>query len=124
MRFHRYFKWSTPGSDGIVEGKFCCPCCGYPTLDEWSGYDICRLCWWEDDGTIDEDGGGPNGSYTLGEARANFEDHGDMYRYDRTRIQVVSEPSLARRALLAFVHGLDANQPLDIKAFLRLLKCC
>ena len=36
-----------------------CPCCGYNTLTEeynpknGTGYDICPLCGWEDDGTID-----------------------------------------------------------------------
>lgn len=26
-----------------------CPCCGYYTLSERGGYDICQVCWWEDD---------------------------------------------------------------------------
>ncbi|GIN93637.1 membrane protein [Siminovitchia terrae] len=31
--------------------KFTCPCCGYKTLDgEPPGtYDICEICFWEDD---------------------------------------------------------------------------
>ena len=47
---------------GEVEELYKCPCCGYNTLnevynsDEGTGYDICPLCGWEDDGTtkIDE----------------------------------------------------------------------
>lgn len=39
-------------------------------------FDICILCGWQDDGQNDEDAdrvyGGPNGSYSLTEARANF----------------------------------------------------
>ncbi|MBJ8192719.1 hypothetical protein JDS79_38930, partial [Bacillus cereus] len=33
-------------------GKYTCPCCGYKTLnDEPPGtYDICEICFWEDDG--------------------------------------------------------------------------
>ena len=27
-----------------------CPCCGYPTLTERAGYEVCRICAWEDDG--------------------------------------------------------------------------
>ena len=125
MSYHRYFKWSTPDFDGIVEGKCCCPCCGYPTLNSWSGFEICLICWWEDDGTGDQKAnfvaGGTNGSYSLMEARANFEDHGDMYRYDAGRIRVVSEPSRQRLALLHYIRNLEAGTELDRETFFRLL---
>ena len=53
-----------------------CPCCGYPTLRELDSFEICFLCWWEDDGQGDGDAdrvkGGPNGDYSLTEARKNF----------------------------------------------------
>ena len=53
-----------------------CPCCFCKTLSERSRYDICEVCFWEDDGQDDGDAdeywGGPNGSLTLSEARANF----------------------------------------------------
>lgn len=26
-----------------------CPCRGYCTLDSRGGFDICQVCWWEDD---------------------------------------------------------------------------
>jgi hypothetical protein len=30
--------------------KFPCPCCGYLTLNEGPGqYDVCPICYWEDD---------------------------------------------------------------------------
>ena len=32
--------------------KFACPCCGFLTLDERGGYDICPVCFWEDDAYI------------------------------------------------------------------------
>ena len=38
---------------GEVEKRHPCPCCGYKTLDEIGGYDICPYCKWEDDGTTD-----------------------------------------------------------------------
>ena len=60
-----------------------CPCCGYPTLEERGNYDICELCDWEDDGQDDDDSsktmGGPNGGYSLDEARENFKKYGIMY---------------------------------------------
>lgn len=30
--------------------KFTCPCCGYKTLSEFPGsYEVCEICFWEDD---------------------------------------------------------------------------
>ena len=56
--------------------RISCPCCGYPTLGERGGYEICELCWGEDDGQDDADAdivlGGPNHGYSLTEARENF----------------------------------------------------
>lgn len=59
-----------------------CPCCGYLTLPERGSYDICPVCFWEDDGsygTEPEDDilfeGGPNG-IALRHAQANFRSFG------------------------------------------------
>jgi hypothetical protein len=53
-----------------------CPCCRRLTLEESAAYDICRICAWEDDGQTDDRAdeirGGPNGSYSLSEARRLF----------------------------------------------------
>lgn len=44
---------------GETQKLFSCPCCGYQTLSEvydvqkGTGYDICRYCQWEDDGTVE-----------------------------------------------------------------------
>jgi hypothetical protein len=63
--------------------RFTCPCCGYPTLAGRATFEICSLCWWEDDGQDDEDAetvrGGSNHHYSLAEARLNFEDYMVMY---------------------------------------------
>ncbi|MBW4450056.1 MAG: hypothetical protein KME38_25295 [Spirirestis rafaelensis WJT71-NPBG6] len=32
-----------------------CPCCSYKTLLERGGYEICPVCFWEDDGQDEED---------------------------------------------------------------------
>lgn len=63
--------------------RFLCPCCFMPTLDERRSYDICSICEWEDDGQDTDDAevvrGGPNGDYSLKEARDNFEKYHTMY---------------------------------------------
>ncbi|WP_276483359.1 CPCC family cysteine-rich protein [Paraflavitalea pollutisoli] len=50
-----------------------CPGCGYPTLTQRKGYEICLVCNWEDDGQdeaqADEVWGGPNGNMSLTENR-------------------------------------------------------
>jgi len=65
-------------------GHYCCPCCGYPTLSRRDNCEMCNLCTWEDDGqddnTAQEVWGGPNGDYSLREARDNFEEHLTMFR--------------------------------------------
>jgi hypothetical protein len=63
--------------------RVACPCCGYPTIDERNCFEICLLCSWEDDGQDDADAddvlGGPNGEYSLTNARSNFEQYLVMY---------------------------------------------
>ena len=53
-----------------------CPCCGCRTLGEPASFEICPVCFWEDDGQSDADvdsvRGGPNGSLSLAQARANY----------------------------------------------------
>jgi hypothetical protein len=61
-----------------------CPCCRYKTLNLRGGFEICPVCFWEDDGQDDHDAavirGGPNGSLSLTAARANFEEFGACER--------------------------------------------
>jgi hypothetical protein len=54
-----------------MPGRVPCPCCGRVTLSERGGYEICPVCFWEDDGSDDEASRGPN-CVTLGEARRNY----------------------------------------------------
>jgi len=71
--------------------KYCCPCCGYYTFDERpnGNYDICPVCFWEDDpiqlkrpNFIE----GVNG-ISLNQARENYLQYGactiSMVRYIR-----------------------------------------
>lgn len=45
------------GSDVEVTGNTeyleICPCCGYRTIKERCSYEICPVCYWEDDGSDD-----------------------------------------------------------------------
>lgn len=53
-----------------------CPCCRCKTLDKRGGFDICPVCFWEDDGQDNADAdtvrGGPNGALSLTTARENY----------------------------------------------------
>lgn len=56
--------------------KNSCPTCGYLTLDERNGFDICSICFWEDDGKDDfevNENSGPN-HMTLREGREIFQE--------------------------------------------------
>lgn len=59
-----------------MPGRFTCPCCGYLTLEERGGFEICPVCYWEDDGQDDHDAdtvrGGPNSALSLAQARKNY----------------------------------------------------
>jgi hypothetical protein len=56
--------------------KFRCPCCGYLTLQEKppGTYDICPVCFWEDDPVqyADHDYEGGANDVSLKQARTNF----------------------------------------------------
>jgi hypothetical protein len=64
----------------VAGGKYACPCCGHLTLDDRGGFDICPVCFWEDDGQDNADAdicrGGPNGTLSLTQARANYQAFG------------------------------------------------
>jgi hypothetical protein len=66
-----------------------CPCCGYLTLPEPPAgtFDICPVCFWEDDNVQfnDPDFEGGANEVSLNQARANFREHG------------VSEPRFKRQ---------------------------
>lgn len=61
---------------GPEGGPYACPCCRFLTLGGRGGFEICEVCFWEDDGQDDPDAdavlGGPNGDLSLTQARDNF----------------------------------------------------
>ena len=103
-----------------------CPCCSLPTIGERGWYEICTVCWWEDDGQDDSDAddvlGGPNKGYSLSAARENFKKHGHMYDSGRG-IAAVERPSRARSKLLEYAQSvLRGSELLDEQRLLELLK--
>jgi len=55
--------------------KYKCPCCGYYTLNDKPGtFDICPVCYWEDDNIqrIKPDYEGGANRVSLNQARSNY----------------------------------------------------
>lgn len=72
-----------------------CPCCGYRTLPERGAYDLCPVCWWEDDAaaTDAESLAGPNGT-TRAEGQRLYQRYGacDLRGVHRVRPPAPREP--------------------------------
>ena len=69
------FEGKLIGRKRVMIVKYKCPCCGYYTLSDNQGnYEICPVCYWEDDPIQAEDEeleGGAN-KVSLAQARKNF----------------------------------------------------
>lgn len=76
--------------DIVVVGKeeelFKCPCCGYKTLDSRGEYYICKVCFWEDDGSDDLDKYSNVNGLTLSNARINFAKYGACSSIDSNSV--------------------------------------
>ena len=72
-----------------------CPCCGSRTISERGNYEICQVCWWEDDGQDNESAdkvyGGPNYGISLTQGRYNFLRFG-IYDPERRDLMKKREP--------------------------------
>ncbi|MCR5300854.1 MAG: hydrolase [Lachnospiraceae bacterium] len=61
-------------NDRNTDERFRCPCCGYYTLQSPGAYEICPVCFWEDDPVQEDDPdlcGGAN-EPSLNECRENY----------------------------------------------------
>lgn len=80
---------------GEVEDLASCPCCGRKTLGVRGYYEICPVCWWEDNGQDNANAsdylGGPNGKTTLTVARANVLRHG-IAKPERDDLRALQDP--------------------------------
>jgi hypothetical protein len=67
-----------------VEGQdaslFICPCCKYYTLPRKIEYFICGVCYWEDDGSAEDDVFSTVNKMSLREAKMNFKQFGIISR--------------------------------------------
>lgn len=84
-----------------IEGEpikfLACPCCGSRTISERGQYEICKVCWWEDDGQDNESAdkiyGGPNYGISLTQGRYNFLKFG-LYDPERKDLMKLKEPNI------------------------------
>jgi hypothetical protein len=64
----------------MVTEKFACPCCGYKTFTQQPNgtYDICQVCFWEDDPIQlkDPDYEGGANKVSLKQGQRNFKKYG------------------------------------------------
>lgn len=58
----------TGENDKLIE----CQCCGYNTIESFADYDICPVCFWEDDGTTTDAKYSSANKMTLKLAKRNF----------------------------------------------------
>lgn len=59
-------------------GKLHCLCCGESTIEERSAFEICPICWWEDDDLQTDDptfAGGAN-VVSLEQSKRDYEESG------------------------------------------------
>ncbi|RBP45728.1 cysteine-rich CPCC protein [Roseimicrobium gellanilyticum] len=63
---------------GSPKPLMACPCCGYRTIESRGGYDICEVCFWEDDGSDEPHHYSSPNRMTLIDAKQNFQSIGAM----------------------------------------------
>ncbi len=84
-----------------------CPCCGSITLSRRGEYDICPVCFWEDDGGDDPATlSGPN-HMTLAEGRHNFARLGASSPAHTAHVAGRRLVTLSDEALAAQARSLD-----------------
>lgn len=82
--------------------KIKCPCCGFFTLESKGEYEICPVCFWEDDAIQEENGdfrGGANRT-SLKEARENFKRYGACEEQFCSKVRKPTEKERAQAGML------------------------
>ncbi len=64
--------------------RYSCPCCLYKTLSEIGGYEICPVCFWEDDGVEDP------------EERPDEVEMREITYYEQNRVDIEKPPTISR----------------------------
>ena len=86
--------------EGEAEARTECPCCGYASLPEDGFFEVCLVCFWQNDG-----GAAGANSLSLEEGKKNFERLGAME--ERFRDAVLPDGKERYR------HGSRSDDPLD-----------
>lgn len=76
----------SPRVEGDPESMVACPCCGYRSLENRGEYEVCHVCFWEDDGSDDPDRLSVPNHMTLREARENFRRLGAVSEHARPHV--------------------------------------
>ena len=96
----------TMNDEVTAREKYKCPVCGYYTLDSFYGsYDICPVCFWEEDGLQFNEPlawGGANGACLI-RARMNYHDFGAA---EKRMLEHVRQPEPSE------LSGKDYNSPI------------
>ncbi|WP_199405237.1 MULTISPECIES: CPCC family cysteine-rich protein [Corallincola] len=72
-----------------------CPCCDYFTLDQRDRYEICPVCYWEDEPLLDErEASSANLGMALADARINFLAIGACYPSMKKHVLAESKRSM------------------------------
>lgn len=90
--------WHSIVKDCEPQATYRCPCCASLTLCGRGMFEICPVCFWEDDGQDEHDAdiarGGPNRSLSLKAARQNYAGCGAA---DPTDLKHVRTPTEGER---------------------------
>lgn len=76
--------------------KESCLVCGYMTISKRGSFEICPICFWEDEGEVPDSAKptyGPNGSLSLEKARQNYKKFGavDKKLKDKVRLPTMDD---------------------------------
>ncbi|GAA0803119.1 CPCC family cysteine-rich protein [Spirilliplanes yamanashiensis] len=86
---------------GPEGGPYACPVCGFLTLGERGGFEICDVCFWEDDGQDDPDAdvvlAGPNRGLSLTQARRNHLEYGACDERSRAFVRPPTDDEIPKR---------------------------
>jgi hypothetical protein len=85
--------------EGAVEELEPRPCCRYRSLPERAGYDVCPVCFWEDDGLRDPSKVSSCNHASLTEARRTFETIGAMSEDMRRHVLADGPERFAREEM-------------------------
>lgn len=77
----------------MTKATYRCPVCSYRTLHSRGEFEICPVCFWEDEGdieNIDVPTYGPNNGLSLADAKKHFQQFGAV---DESLVSKVRKPN-------------------------------